>query len=160
MGSSQVTRATNLALVFRAALFLAAASLVGYIVYKYATTLHAYTGPYAFLFPMSGLLAIAGMWLAVKPQTACDCGVPMRGGIGALSVLWMATGLQCVKMLAVGVMDDPLQGSIAAIHMLAQHVFLSLSLLAFAFFPQHMARLLGVETQAQRGGQGTQESTG
>lgn len=160
MESVQATRATDLTRVFRAALFLAAASLAAYIPYKYATTLHAYTGPYAFLFPLSGVLAIAGMWLAVKPQTACDCSVPMRGGIGALSVLWMATGVQCVKMLAAGVMDDPLQGSIAAIHMVAQHVFLSLSLLAFAFFPQRMTRLLGVDTQAQRGGQRTQESTG
>lgn len=160
MESSQVTRASTLPLIFRAALFLAAASLAVYIPYKYATTLHAYEGPYAFLFPLSGLLAIAGMWLAVKPQTACDCSVPMRGAIGALSLLWMATGVQCVKMLAVGVMNDPLHGSIAAFHMVAQHVFLSLSLLTFAFFPQRTARWLGVQTDARRDGPRTQESAG
>lgn len=159
MELSQPTRASTSAQVFRAALFLAGASLAAYIPYKYATQLHATTGPYAFLFPLSGLLAIAGMWLAVKPQSTCDCSVPMRGGIGALSLLWMATGVQCARMLAVGVMDDPLLGSIAAFHMIAQHVFLSLSLLTFVFFPLRMARWLGVQPGAQ-GNQRTQESAG
>lgn len=131
------------ALVFRLALFLSAISLAAYIPYKYATQLHAITGIYAFLFPLSGVLALAGIVVAVKPETACDCGVPMRAGVGAVALLWMATGVLCVKSLAVGVMNDPLQGSIATVHMLAQHVLLSLSLLAFAFFPERMVRLLG-----------------
>ena len=143
MDSPQTTRASLFGQAYRVALFLAAASLAAYIPYKYATQLHAASGPYAFLFPLSGLLAIAGMWLAVKPRTACDCNVPMRGAVGALSVLWMATGVQCVKMLAEGVMNDPLHGSIAMFHMVAQHVFLSLTVLAFAFLPRRMARLLG-----------------
>ena len=160
MDSPQITRASLFGQAYRVALFLAAASLAAYIPYKYATQLHAASGPYAFLFPLSGLLAIAGMWLAVKPRTACDCNVPMRGAVGALSVLWMATGVQCVKMLTAGVIDDPLHGSIAFFHMLAQHVFLSLSLLTFAFFPQRMARWLGVQTDAQRDTPRIQEGAG
>lgn len=142
------------AFLFRLALFLSALSLAAYIPYKYTTQLHAITGIYAFLFPISGLLALAGITLAVKPATACDCAMPMRTGIGALSVLWMATGVLCVKSLAVGVMNDPVQGSIAMVHMLAQHVFLSLSLLTFAFFPEQMARLLGRPAPGQAGASG------
>jgi hypothetical protein len=131
------------ALIFRAALLLSALGLAAYIPFKYATQLHAFSGIYAFLFPLSGLLALAGIVVAVKPETACSCGMPMRSGIGALSLLWMVTGVLCVKSLAVGVMNDPAQGSIAMIHMLSQHVFLSLSLLSFAFFPERMVRALG-----------------
>lgn len=142
------------ALVFRLALFLAALSLAAYIPYKYATQLHAVSGIYAFLFPLSGLLALAGITVAVKPQVACDCGMPVRSGLGALAVLWMVTGMLCVKSLAAGMLNDPLHGSIAMVHMLAQHAFLSLSLLAFALFPQQMARLLGRPTPAQAGAPG------
>lgn len=130
--------------IFRVALFAAATSLAVYIPYKYATQLHALSGIYAFLFPLSALLAAAGIVVAVKPEKACDCGVSMRAGIGALSVLWLATGVLCVSSLAVAVMDHPLHGSIATFHMLVQHVFLSLSLIAFALMPDRMAAALGV----------------
>lgn len=128
---------------FRVALFAAAASLAVYIPYKYATQLHAVTGIYAFLFPLSALLAAAGIVLAVKPQRGCDCGVSMRAGVGALSALWLATGVLCVGSLTVAVMEHPMHGSIATFHMLVQHVFLSLSLIAFAFMPDRMAEMLG-----------------
>lgn len=136
--------------IFRAALFLAAASLAAYIPYKYATQLHAVSGMYAFLFPLSGWLALAGMVVAWKPQMACDCGVSMRAGVGALSVLWMATGILCVKSLAADVMSDPLHGSIATLHMLAQHVFLSLGLIAFAVMPERVVTTLGVAVPQRR----------
>ncbi len=128
--------------LFRAALFAAAASLAAYIPYKYATQLHAISGFYAFLFPLSSLLAVAGMLLAVKPAKACDCGVTMRSGIAALSVLWLATGVMCVGTLTDAVVKDPVHGSIATFHMVAQHVFLSISLIAFAWMPERMARAL------------------
>ncbi len=128
--------------LFRAALFAAAASLAAYIPYKYATQLLAITGFYAFLFPLSSLLAVAGMIFAVKPTKACDCGTTMRSGIAALSVLWLATGVMCVGTLTDAVIKDPLHGSIATFHMLAQHVFLSASLIAFAWLPTRMARVL------------------
>ena len=136
--------------LLRAALFLAAASLAAYIPYKYATQLHAVTGFYAVLFPLSALLAAAGMVVAVKPDKACDCGVPMRSGIAALSLLWLATGVMCVGSLTESVIEHPLHGSIATFHMLAQHVFLSLMLLAVALAPQRMTRAMGVEPAQRR----------
>ena len=132
--------------LFRAALFAAAASLAAYIPYTYATQLHAISGIYAFLFPLSSLLAFAGMIFAVKPAKACDCGVTMRSGMAALSVLWLATGVMCVGTLTDAVTKDPLHGSIATFHMVTQHVFLSASLIAFAWMPTRMARALGVAT--------------
>ncbi|MBA3562568.1 MAG: hypothetical protein H0W33_00870 [Gammaproteobacteria bacterium] len=132
-----------IAAIFRIALFAAAASLAAYIPYKYATQLHAISGSYALLFPLSSVLALAGMALAIRPRAACQCGGLVRGGIGALAVLWMATGLLCVGMLTASVLSNPLQGLIAAVHMVAQHVFLSLSLLAFVLMPERVVRALG-----------------
>ena len=82
--------------LFRAALFAAAASLAAYIPYKYATQFHAISGLYAFLFPLSAVLAAAGMIVAVKPEKACDCGTTMRTGLAALAGLWLVTGMMCV----------------------------------------------------------------
>lgn len=144
MVRSQAAYVRVLGWTLRVALFGAAASLAVYIPYKYATQLHAVTGIYAFLFPLSALLAAAGIVLAVKPQQGCDCGVSMRAGVGALSALWLVTGVLCVGSLTVAVMEHPMHGSIATFHMLVQHVFLSLSLIAFAFMPDRMAGMLGV----------------
>lgn len=132
------------AMLFRVALFAAAASLAAYIPYKYATQLHAFAGLYAFLFPLSALLAIAGMILAVTPAKMCECGVTMRSGVAVLSVLWLATGVMCVGTLTEAVIKHPLHGSIATFHMFTQHVFLSASLIAFAIAPAAMARVRGV----------------
>ena len=71
---SAIARSSPAAMLFRAALFAAAASLAAYIAYKFATQLHAIDGLYAFLFPLSSLLAAAGIILAVKPRKACECG--------------------------------------------------------------------------------------
>jgi hypothetical protein len=136
--------------LFRAALFAAATSLAAYIPYKYATQLHAVSGLYAFLFPLSALLAAAGIVVAVKPDKACDCGVTIRSGVAALSALWLATGVMCVGTLTNAIIEHPLHGSIATFHMLAQHVFLSLALIAFAWTPQRMARALGVDAAPRR----------
>ena len=127
----------------RAALFGAGASLAAYIVYKYATQLHATSGLYAFLFPLSALLAAAGMIVAVKPEKACDCGATMRTGVGALAGLWLVTGMLCVGSLTQSVIEHPLRGSLATLQMLAQHVFLSLALIAFAWAPRRMAKAFG-----------------
>ena len=130
-------------MIFRVALFAAAASLAAYIPYKYATQLHAITGFYAFLFPLSGVLALAGLALAVKPGAACSCSAVVRAGAGSIAVLWMATGLLCVPTLAATIRGSVWGGAFAAIHMTTQHVFLSLAILAFAFAPYWMARLVG-----------------
>ena len=63
--STPVTARQNTAWwIFRTALFASAASLAIYIGYKYATQLHTLEGFYAFLFPLSSVLAVAGMVLA------------------------------------------------------------------------------------------------
>lgn len=128
--------------IFRIALFLAGLSLAAYIPFKYATHLHATTGLYAFLFPFSGLLALGGMMMAVKPRIACNCSVAMRAGFGVLSLLWMVAGMMCAKSLAAAVMHNPLLGSTAVFQMTAQHIFLSLSMLAFALLPARMSTWL------------------
>ena len=147
---TQARRVQVLGWLFRAALFVAAASLALYIPYKYATQLHAVQGFYAFLFPLSALLAVAGVVVAVKPAKACDCGTTMRSGVAALSVLWLATGVMCVGTLTEAIVEHPLHGSIATFHMIAQHVFLSLALIAFAVMPNRMASALGVEASPPR----------
>ena len=145
------TRQTRiLGWLFRVALFAAAASLAVYIPFKYATQLHAVTGFYAFIFPLSALLATAGIVVAVKPERACDCGPTVRSGIAALSVLWLATGMLCASALAGAVMSHPLRGSLATFQMTTQHVFLSLSLIAFAWLPRRMAAALGGEVVSPR----------
>jgi hypothetical protein len=133
-----------LPIAFRAALFAAAASLAAYIPYKYATQLHAIEGLYAFVFPFSALLAAAGMVLALRPRSACSCSMATRAGFAVLAGLWLATGLLCVPSLLESVARTPAPGLFASLHMLAQHVFLSLAVLAFAVAPQAMARACGV----------------
>lgn len=142
-GTEAGSEAGSAAKVFRLALFAAAASLAAYIPFKYGTQLHAISGIYAVLFPLSAVLAVAGMILAVRPQKACDCSTALRGGLVSLSGLWLVTGLLCVSALAETTAAQPLRGSIATFHMIAQHVFLSLSLIAFAVAPRRMAAALG-----------------
>lgn len=135
-------RQQALAWTFRIVLLASAASLAAYIPYKYATQLHAINGVYAFLFPLSGILAAAGLVFAMRPQMSCDCNAVTRSGLGALSLLWMATGLLCVSNMTRVLLADPVDGSIAFFHMGMQHVFLSLSLLAFAFMPHRIVTML------------------
>jgi len=134
--------------IFRIFLFAASASLAAYIPYKYVTQLHAFEGVYAFLFPLSGMLALAGMVLAFRPRLACSCNIPTRAGLGALAVLWMTTGLLCVKTLSLAILENPVGGSFAMFHMLIQHVFLSLSLIVFAFRPEGTVAWLGQKTDS------------
>ena len=136
------------AMLFRIALFAAATSLALYIPFKYATRLHAVAGFYAFIFPLSALLAAAGIVLALKPEKACDCGSTVRSGIAALSLLWLTTGMLCVSALADAVASQPLRGSLATFQMVAQHVFLSLALLAFAWRPRRMAIAVGARVDS------------
>lgn len=130
--------------LFRVALFAAAASLFGYIGFKYATQLHAIDGLYGFLFPLSSVLAAAGVVLAWRPRKACDCSVAVRAGIGLLAMLWMVTGVACVHALVAAVARNPAGGLFATFQMVAQHVFLSLSVSAFALAPRTMTTALGM----------------
>ena len=132
-------------LVLRTILFLSAATLALYIPFKYLTQLHAVTGFYAILFPLSGLLAAAGVVLAIKPEAACDCSTMARIGGGGLAIGWMATGLMCTASLTEMVQEMPLGGSVAMVHMLAQHVVLSMAILSFAIAPAWTARSFGAQ---------------
>lgn len=136
--------------LFRVLLFAAAASLAAYIPFKYATQLHALQGIYAFLFPLSGVLAAAGILLALKPQVACQCATPVRAGVAALAGLWLVTGLLCVPSLMASIDKSPAGGLFATFHMLAQHIFLSASVLAFAFAPHRVLDALGAAPPAKR----------
>ena len=127
----------------RVALFAAAASLAGYIVYKYSTQLHATQGFYGFLFPLSSVLAATGMLVAWRPRKACDCSAGVRAGMGLLAGLWLIAGLACVPSLAAAVANDPVAGLFATFHMFVQHVFLSVAVIAFAWAPRPMATFLG-----------------
>ena len=142
--SDKSIRITITRTMFRIALFGAALTLAAYVPYKYATQLHAITGLYAFLFPLASVLAAAGMLLAMKPGKACDCSTMVRSGVGAVSALWMVTGVLCIPSLMEATSALPTSGMFATFHMVVQHVFLSLSILAFAFAPRTMAKLLGV----------------
>lgn len=127
----------------RLGLFVIAVSLAAYIPYKYISQLHATEGLYAFMFPLSGILALAGIILAVRPQMACDCSEPVRSGVGILAGLWMITGVMCASSLAAMIAQAPAAGLFATFQMTAQHIVLSGALIAFAFAPQRMARLFG-----------------
>lgn len=133
--------------IFRIGLFAAAMSLAAYIPYKYATELHAITGLYAFLFPFSAILAVAGIVLSLRPKSACDCSTMTRVGMGSVAVLWLATGVMCGGSLAESVAAAPVSGLFATFHMVVQHIFLSASVFAFAVAPHWMARKLGVQVQ-------------
>ena len=141
--TSPVNKDKLVASVFRVLLFAAAASLAAYIPFKYATQLHTVEGSYAVLFPFSSLLAIAGMILAVRPQLACGCSSATRGSLAVLGVAWMVTGMICVPALTVSIMNNPAAGLFATFQMIAQHIFLSLSIFVFALVPDRMARRLG-----------------
>ena len=149
--STQVSSQESMAWwVFRTALFASAASLAIYIGYKYATQLHTLEGFYAFLFPLSSLLAVAGMAVAVRPTLAISSGVFVRAGVGAVSVLWIGTGMMCVPQLMESVVKTPTGGMFAIFHMGTQHVFLSLSLIAFAIVPREMLAKFGISSLAAK----------
>lgn len=134
--------------VYRWVMFAAAASLAAYIPYKYATKLHAIEGLYAFLFPLSSVLAIAGIVLAIRPGLVFRVPLLPRAVVGAVAVGWMATGMLCAKSLTLGVIENPGPGTFAVFHMLVQHVVLSVQVAALALAPRALYQQLGVEPPA------------
>lgn len=134
---------------YRWVMFLAAASLAVYIPYKYATQLHAIRGLYAFLFPLSAVLALGGMALALRPGLALRLPLLARAAVGALAAGWIATGVLCVPTLAKQVMASPWGGLFATFHMLVQHVVLSLLVAALALAPRALFRQMGLELPAR-----------
>lgn len=130
----------------RFVLLASALSLAAYIVYKLATQLHATQGIYFAVFPLSSLLAAAGIVLATQPQTACSCSKMTRFTMGALAAGWAATGLVCSPALVEAIGNSPAAGLFATLHMLVQHVLLSGFIIAFALWPREMAERLGTRS--------------
>ena len=121
---------------FRFLVLAAAASLAVYIPFKYATQLHAIDGIYAFLFPLSSLVALAGLALAWKPALGLRIPLWLRAGTSVIAVGWIATGVLCIPSLTRTTMAAPLAGLFATFHMTAQHIFLSLSVTLLLLAPQ------------------------
>jgi hypothetical protein len=134
-------------LAFRVLLFVAGLSLVGYIAYRYSFYRPPDHGTvYGIIFPLSFVLAVAGMTLAFLPYALArlrgQAGNALRGGLSVYGGVWMATGLLCASSLAQGAVAAPLGGSVDMLHMLFQHVFLPASVVALAWAPERVARWL------------------
>lgn len=129
---------------FRITLFAAALSLAGYIPYKYLTQLHAIEGLYAFLFPLSTILVIAGLALSVRPDLAFRLPLLGRAITAAIAVGWMATGVLCVPSLTATALHSPLAGGFAMFHMITQHIFLSVSVAMLVLVPSATMVWFGV----------------
>jgi len=121
--------------LFKAALLVSAVSLLVYIPYKYVTHLHAIKGLYAFMFPLSSVVALAGIALALIPQRVLQLPFYVRAGIGSIATVWMITGLLCIPALVGQTLTAPASGLFATFQMFAQHVFLSLSVVALVLAP-------------------------
>lgn len=129
--------------IFKVALLAAAVSLLGYIPYKYLTHPHAIKGLYAFLFPLSSVVAVAAIAFALFPQRMLQLPLSVRAGIGSIATVWIITGLLCVPTLAAQTLTAPAAGLFATFHMIVQHVFLSLSVVALVLAPHFNRAWLG-----------------
>lgn len=128
---------------FRILLLAAAVSLAIYIPFKYATQLHAIEGIYAFLFPFSSLVALTGIVLALRPDLAFNTPRVLSSAVGAISAMWIATGVVCIPSLMQTTLSTPMLGAFATFHMLGQHVFLSLGVIFLLLAPGFVYRIFG-----------------
>lgn len=135
--------------IYRLAVLAAGASLAVYIPFKYATQLHAISGLYAFLFPLSAVLAVAGAVAGLKPDLIFQGPLWARAVLGVIGAGWLATGMLCVPSLASLTLKTPVAGLVAVAHMLLQHVVLSLGVVALALAPEATYRLFGVPVPRQ-----------
>ncbi len=131
----------------------AAVSLAFYIPYKYATQLHAIDGMYAVMFPLSSILAIAGIVLGLRPGLTLHLSLPVRVGAGVIAAGWLATGMLCVPSLTEMTLETPAAGLFAFFHMLVQHVVLSFGVAALVLAPRATYTRFGVELPAPGGPQ-------
>ncbi|HSF58689.1 MAG TPA: hypothetical protein VLD83_11515 [Candidatus Binatia bacterium] len=126
-------------MLFKATLLASAVSLLGYIPYKYATQLHALQGLYAFLFPLSALVAVAGIAAALDPNRLLRLPLIVRAGLVSIATLWIVTGLLCVPTLVERTWMSPAAGLFATFHMVVQHLFVSASVVTLVLAP-HLHR--------------------
>jgi hypothetical protein len=123
-------------MLFRWVIFLAAASLAGYIPFKYMTQPQAMTGLYGFLFPLSSVLATGGMLFAWRPGLVFRIPFFLRAPVGVIAAGWIGTGLLCIPSLTHSMLTSPFGGLFATFHMLAQHVVLSMALGSLVVAPR------------------------
>ncbi len=134
--------------VFRAVILVAAVSLGGYIAFKTATRPHAFTGLYAVLFPLSIIVTVAGVALAIDPALGFRAPLWTRAAVGVAAAGWLANGVLCVPSLTQATLSAPLAGLFATGHMLLQHVVLTIGVAALALAPRAVYRWFGLETPA------------
>lgn len=136
--------------LFRALLFLSGLTLVSYVAYRYSLAQPPDHGSlYGKVFPLSLLLALLGMGLAVSPhlldRVRGHAGMACRGALTAFSGAWMVTGLACTRSLAAGVAEAPLRGTFDLLHMVSGHVYLPLGVVALAWGSARVAQWMGAE---------------
>lgn len=142
---SQNTRSRISSILFRIALGATALSLWAYIPYRYATRPPRFEGflgsGYAILFPMAAVFALGALVAALSPKwlDRASESKSARGILGAYGATWLAMGMLCIPSLTASAAVAPLKAAIATLHMSAQHVFLALTAVVFAWRPDVVA---------------------
>lgn len=131
-------------MVFRGVMLIAAASLGVYIAYKTGTQPHAFTGLYAVLFPLSVVVTLAGLALAIEPALAFRAPAWTRAAVGLAAAGWLANGMLCTPSLAKMTLSAPLAGLFATGHMVLQHVVLTVAVAVLALAPHATYRWFGL----------------
>lgn len=141
----------------RWALLAAGVSLAFYLPYRYAVRPPVTPGLYSFLFPLSAVLAAAGVALAWRPGIVLRLPYAIRAAIGAVALLWFVAGMVCVPSLGLKIVASPIAGLFATFQMVVQHVFLSAAVGAFALRPHETFERLGLAAPSARtGGESTE----
>ncbi len=140
---------------FRAVLFLAGLALVGYVAYRYTLFNPPDHGSlYGKIFPLALPFAALAMALALRPgliaRVPGQGGLALRAAVTAFGGVWMATGMMCVAAFTGAIAEVPLGGTFDLMHMLNDHLFLPITVVALAWAPERVARWMGAEQAEPR----------
>lgn len=135
-------------MTFRVIFFLAGISLVGYVAYRYTLFSPPDHGSlYGKVFPLALPFALLAMLLAVRPRLfeglSGQAGLATRSVTTVFAGVWMATGLMCAASFSNAIVAAPLGGTFDMVHMLSDHVFLPVAIVALAWAPARVARWMG-----------------
>lgn len=142
--------------ILRGLMGTSAIALIGYVAYRYSI----YNPPrhgslYATIFPLALPFALLALALAVRPRLlaglAGGAGVAARAGATAFGGLWMATGAMCVAGFSKAVVEAPVEGTVNMVHLVSDHIFLPVAVVALAWVPDLVARWLGAESAESAG---------
>jgi hypothetical protein len=138
--------------LFRSLLLASGLGLLAYIAYRYSLFNPPDHGSlYGKIFPLSGVLAGLGITLAVRPRLFGRLrGQPKMAGCSALTAFggaWMATGMMCVRSTAAAVVAAPLGGTFDMVHLMSDHLFLPVAVVALAWAPGWVAGRLGAQEE-------------